>query len=81
MSPQELDPHPKAILTGLLQGDAVVQRRSMAKAITLLESSRADHRVWADDMLTQLGWRVGDELQWIDNKDGSWTLTQQTPTL
>ena len=27
-----------------------------------------------------LGWHVGDVLQWIDNKDGSWTLTQQTST-
>lgn len=34
--------------------DPLVQRRAMAKAITLLESSRADHRAWADDMLTQL---------------------------
>jgi len=54
MSPQDLDPQPQAILTGLLQGDAVVQRRSMAKAITLLESTRADHRTWADDLLTAM---------------------------
>ena len=54
MSPQNLDPQPRTILTGLLQGDAVVQRRSMAKAITLLESTRADHRTWADDLLTAM---------------------------
>ena len=33
------------------------------------------------DMLARLGWHAGDELAWIDNKDGSWTLTQQTPSL
>jgi len=31
-----------------------VQRRAIAKAITLLESTRADHRARADQMLTQL---------------------------
>ena len=31
------------------------------------------------ELCEQLGWQIGDELQWIDNKDGSWTLTQQTP--
>jgi len=30
------------------------------------------------ELCEQLGWHVGDVLQWIDNKDGSWTLTQQT---
>jgi LAO/AO transport system kinase len=30
------------------------QRRALAKAITLLESTRADHRVQADDLLTAL---------------------------
>jgi LAO/AO transport system kinase len=37
---------------GLLHGDAAAQRRAMAKAITLLESTRADHRVQADELLT-----------------------------
>jgi len=34
--------------------DAFEQRRAMAKAITLLESSRADHRAQADELLTSL---------------------------
>ena len=33
---------------------AQAQRRAIAKAITLLESTRADHRVQADDLLTAL---------------------------
>ncbi|NMM09405.1 MAG: methylmalonyl Co-A mutase-associated GTPase MeaB [Polaromonas sp.] len=44
--------------SGLLQGvrgtDLQVQRRAIAKAITLLESTRADHRVQADGLLTAL---------------------------
>jgi LAO/AO transport system kinase len=42
------------MLQGLLQGDAPVQRRAMAKAITLLESTRVDHRLLADQLLTAL---------------------------
>ena len=45
---------PEQLLQGLLQGEAPVQRRAMAKAITLLESTRADHRVQADDLLTAM---------------------------
>ena len=34
--------------------DAAQQRRAIAKAITLLESTRADHRAQGDELLTQL---------------------------
>jgi LAO/AO transport system kinase len=34
--------------------DPIAQRRAVAKAITLLESTRADHRVQADVLLTEL---------------------------
>jgi len=43
---------PDQLLNGLLHGDAPLQRRAMAKAITLLESTRADHRTQADALLT-----------------------------
>ncbi len=26
------------------------------------------------EMLDFKGWKEGDELEWIDNRDGSWTL-------
>lgn len=26
------------------------------------------------DFLDQVGWKEGDELEWIDNNDGSWSL-------
>ena len=45
---------PAQILQGLLNGSAPVQRRAMAKAITLLESTRADHRLLADELLNGL---------------------------
>ncbi len=38
----------------VLSGAGTVQRRAIAKAITLLESTRADHRRQADEMLTGL---------------------------
>ena len=45
---------PQDLVTDIRGADIQLQRRAMAKAITLLESSRADHRSAADDMLTQL---------------------------
>ena len=45
---------PDQLLQGLLHGTAPVQRRAMAKAITLLESTRADHRALADELLTAM---------------------------
>ena len=45
---------PEQIQAGIVSGGAVVQRRAMAKAITLLESTRADHRLQADALLTGL---------------------------
>ncbi|MGA8784049.1 MAG: methylmalonyl Co-A mutase-associated GTPase MeaB [Polaromonas sp.] len=41
-------------MDAVLHGDAAVQRRAIAKAITLLESTRADHRAQADELLTAL---------------------------
>ncbi len=40
-----------------------VQRRAMAKAITLLESTRADHREQADVLLTELLAHTGNSLR------------------
>ena len=46
--------NPEQIRTGIVDGLGAAQRRAMAKAITLLESTRADHRVQADALLTAL---------------------------
>lgn len=45
---------PEALLDGIVHGSAAVQRRAMAKAITLLESTRQDHRAQGDALLTRL---------------------------
>jgi LAO/AO transport system kinase len=50
---------PAQLLDGLLQGNPPVQRRAMAKAITLLESTRTDHRASADELLTAMSPHTG----------------------
>lgn len=30
-----------------------------------------------EDMLTELGWKSGDTLQWHDQGDGTWTLRKK----
>lgn len=54
---------PEQMLDGILHGNPAVQRRSMAKAITLLESSRMDHREQADGLLTALLPHTGKSLR------------------
>ncbi|MFM2120658.1 MAG: methylmalonyl Co-A mutase-associated GTPase MeaB [Pseudomonadota bacterium] len=49
-----MNPADQALLQGVLGGDGPAQRRAMAKAITLLESTRAEHRLRADALLTGL---------------------------
>ncbi|MFZ5548889.1 MAG: methylmalonyl Co-A mutase-associated GTPase MeaB [Pseudomonadota bacterium] len=44
----------QALLDQLLGGAAAPRRRAIAKAITLLESTRADHRARADELLNTL---------------------------
>ncbi|MDD2879038.1 MAG: methylmalonyl Co-A mutase-associated GTPase MeaB [Rhodoferax sp.] len=43
-----------AALEDITRGNGLRQRRAVAKAITLLESTRADHREQADELLTAL---------------------------
>jgi len=43
-----------SLLLSILEGNASIQRRAVAKAITLLESTRADHRARADELLAAL---------------------------
>jgi len=42
------------LVADVLHGDAAAQRRAIAKAITLLESTRADHRAQGDELLAAL---------------------------
>ncbi|MBT9494003.1 MAG: methylmalonyl Co-A mutase-associated GTPase MeaB [Paucibacter sp.] len=43
-----------SLAAALLAGPSAAQRRAIAKAITLLESTRPDHRLQADALLTEL---------------------------
>ena len=52
-----------ALLDPRLVGQPMEQRRAMAKAITLLESTRTDHRAQADDLLTNLLAHSGSALR------------------
>ena len=52
-----------ALQQALLHGSASQQRRAMAKAITLLESTRADHRAQGDELLTQILPHTGKALR------------------
>ncbi|MEO5607478.1 MAG: methylmalonyl Co-A mutase-associated GTPase MeaB [Polaromonas sp.] len=48
---------------GILHGSPAPQRRAIAKAITLLESTRPDHRAQADELLTALLPHTGQSLR------------------
>jgi LAO/AO transport system kinase len=52
--PLDLAPTEQDLLDRLLGGPGAVQRRAIAKTITLLESTRADHRLRADALLNAL---------------------------
>ncbi len=56
-------PDPLELMRSLSGGDDRLRRRAIAKAITLLESSRADHRDQADALLTALLPRTGGALR------------------
>ena len=65
----EQKPHPPsaspvdALQHALLHGSPAQQRRAMAKAITLLESTRTDHRAYGDELLTQILPHTGGALR------------------
>src|SRR5262245_47150016 len=49
-----LDAADQALLDGVLHARGEAQRRAIAKTITLLESTRTDHRARADELLNAL---------------------------
>ena len=32
---------------------------------------------FTDEILQAVGWKEGDVVEWIDNKDGTWSLKKQ----
>ena len=31
-----------------------------------------------DSLMETTGWKIGDTLEWVDNKDGSWSLVNKS---
>jgi LAO/AO transport system kinase len=58
-----MPPSDQALIDALLGPPGPAQRRALAKAITLLESTRPDHRARADDVLDALLPRTGNALR------------------
>jgi LAO/AO transport system kinase len=56
-------PTPASLQQDLLGGESMAQRRAMAKAITLLESTRTEHREQGDQLLTALLPHTGRSLR------------------
>ena len=54
---------PADLLQPIVTGTPPAQRRAIAKAITLLESTRADHRAQGDELLTALLPHTGNSLR------------------
>lgn len=49
----------------------------LTKTITVIESDDGDLMLdLGTELCEQLGWDVGDTINWKDNGDGSWTLTK-----
>lgn len=34
----------------------------------------------SDEMLESVGWKTGDTVEWIDNKNGTWSLRKKNET-
>jgi hypothetical protein len=55
------------------------------KTVQVIEDPNNPEELLLDlgtELCEELGWKVGDTVQWIDNKDGTWQLlkmTGQTP--
>jgi LAO/AO transport system kinase len=60
---RELRESEMALLQDVVGGEPARQRRAMAKTITLLESTRADHRLHADALLNALLPATGDSFR------------------
>jgi len=31
----------------------------------------------SDELMKELGWKIGDTIEWIDNKDGTWSMRKK----
>ena len=53
----------------------------MTRTVQVIEDPDNPEELLLDlgtELCTELGWAVGDTVQWIDNKDGTWQLIKTT---
>ena len=51
------------------------------KTVQVIEDPNNPEELLLDlgtELCEELGWKVGDTVQWIDNKDGTWQLLKTT---
>jgi hypothetical protein len=51
------------------------------KIVQVIENPNNPEELLLDlgtELCAELGWAVGDTVQWIDNKDGTWQLIKTT---
>jgi hypothetical protein len=42
-----------------------------------LDAETGEHMLeFPDDLMTEVGWEIGDSITWTDNKNGSFTLSK-----
>ena len=50
----------------------------MTRTVQIIEDPNNPEELLLDlgtELCEELGWKVGDTVQWIDNKDGTWQIT------
>ena len=53
----------------------------MTRTVQVIEDPNNPEELLLDlgtELCEELGWKVGDTVQWIDNKDGTWQLLKMT---
>jgi DNA-binding Xre family transcriptional regulator len=51
------------------------------KTVSVIENPENPEELMLDlgtELCEELGWQVGDTIEWIDNKDGTWTLKNKS---
>ena len=50
----------------------------MKRELTVqLDEETGEHMLeFPDDLMTEMGWEIGDNITWTDNHDGSFTLSK-----
>ncbi len=57
-----------------------LKQKSISETLTVQEDPETGelYLVFPQPMLDRVGWKEGDVIEWIDNKDGSWSLEKKS---